>query len=227
MSLADLRKQLISLAEVRSVPIVGVADLALALDAEPNCLELIPGEFSRAVVFGLPLQNTVLETIVDRPTPLYFHNYRQANYLLDGLALEAAAMIQSAGFRAMAIGTSQLIARHPMRGHVSHRFLGWTAGLGWWGRNNLLVNPDNGSRFRLVSVLTDADLEPDEPTERDCGRCVACVKVCPAGAIAGKRENFDLDKCYGKLCEFAKIPFVGQHICGVCVKACHPPNWPK
>lgn len=227
MSLADLRKRLISLAEARFVPMVGVADLAVVLDAQDDALELVPGEFSRAIVFGLPLQNTVLETIVDRPTPLYFHNYRQANYQLDGLALEAAGMIQADGHRALAIGASQLIARHPMRGHVSHRVLGCAAGLGWWGRNNLLVNPDNGSQFRLVSVLTDASLEPDKPIERDCGRCVACVKVCPAGAIAGKREDFDLDKCYRKLCEFAKIPFVGQHICGVCVKACHPFNWPK
>jgi epoxyqueuosine reductase QueG len=80
---------------------------------------------------------------------------------------------------------------------------------------------------RLVSVLTDAPLQPDAPLDRDCGRCVACVRVCPAEAIQGRREAFRLDLCYQKLSEFTKIPFVGQHICGVCVKACCPDNWPK
>jgi epoxyqueuosine reductase QueG len=88
------------------------------------------------------------------------------------------------------------------------------------------VNPRFGSRVRYVSVLTDAPLEPDSPLKRDCGTCVACVRVCPAHAIKARHEEFQLDACYQTLCEFARIPFVGQHICGVCVKACFPANWP-
>lgn len=239
LSPVDLRKKLTSLAEARFVYLMGVADLDVVLGAWPDALEFIPGEFSRAVVFGIRLQDAVVESIVDRPTPLYFHNYRQANYQLDRLALEAAALLQREGHSALAIAASQNITRDPpsavlgalspskgMRGHVSHRLLGWAAGLGWWGRNNLLVNPDFGARVRYVSVLTDAPLEPDEPLERDCGKCVACLNVCPAAAVKSKREAFDREACYKKLCEFARIPFVGQHICGVCVKACHPSNWP-
>ena len=212
--------------------------------------------FSRALVFGFPLQDAVLESLVDRPTPIYFHLYRQANYQLDSVALEAAALVQHAGFRAIAIAASQIvdrgegeisrergehgagngdgprigtvpISRPIFRGHVSHRLLGWAAGLGWRGRNNLLVNPTYGSRVRYVSVLTDAPIEPDRPLDRDCGKCVACLRVCPAEAIQGKCEDFRLDLCYAKLCEFARIPFVGQHICGVCVKTCHPSHWPS
>ena len=227
MSPVDLRKKLTSLAEARLVYLLGVADLDVVLQAWPDALESVPGGFSRAVVFGIPLQNPAVESVVDRPTPLYFHNYRQTNYQLDRLALESALLIQREGYSALAIATSQNIARDPMRGHVSHRVLGWAAGLGWWGRNNLLINPEFGSRVRYVSVLTDAPLEPDKPLERDCGKCVACLCVCPADAIRGKREAFDREACYQKLCEFVRIPFVGQHICGICVKACHPSNWPE
>lgn len=227
MSSADLRRKLRSLAGTRSACLFGVADLATALRAEPDALELVPGSFTRAVVFGIPLQNAVIESIVDRPTPLYFHNYRQVNYQLDGLALEAAGLLQGEGHSVLAVAASQLIAREAMRGHLSHRLLGWAAGLGWWGRNNLLVNAEYGSRVRYVTVLTDAPMDPDVPLGRDCGTCVACVHVCPARAIKGKREGFELEACYEKLCEFARIPFVGQHICGVCVKACHPSNWPE
>lgn len=227
MSSVDLRKKLMSLAETRFVYLSGVADLGGALEIEPDLLANVPGDFTRAVVFGMSLQDAVIESIVDRPTPLYFHNYRQTNYRLDGLALEAAALIQQEGYNAVAIAASQLVSRDPMRGHVSHRTLGWAAGLGWHGRNNLLVHPEYGSRFRLASVLTDAPLEPDEPLDRDCDTCVACVRVCPAGAIRKNPKEFDLESCYRKLCEFARIPFVGQHICGVCLKACYPSNWPE
>ena len=226
MSSLDLRNRLLFLAEARPLCVFGVAALDVVLDAEPHALELVPGRFTRAVVFGIPLQDAVVESIVDRPTPLYFHNYRQTNYELDSLALAAALLLQGEGHRALAVAASQLIAREPMRGHVSHRVLGWAAGLGWRGRNNLLVNPRFGSRVRYVSVLTDAPLETDEPLRRDCGTCAACVRVCPAHAIKARHEDFQLDACYQTLCVFARIPFVGQHICGVCVKACFPANWP-
>jgi epoxyqueuosine reductase len=227
VSASDLRNRLQSLAEARFMRAFGVADLDVVRAAEPDALRGVPGEWPRAVVFGLPLPDAVLESIEDRPTPLYFHAYRQANYQLDSTALEAAATLQAAGHRAIAIAASQIVQHEPMRGHVSHRLLGWAAGLGWWGRNNLLVNPSFGSRVRYVSVLTDAPLEADRPLQRDCGTCVACVRVCPAEAIHGRREEFALDRCYAKLSEFTRIPFVGQHICGVCVKACHPSHWTK
>ena len=226
LSTEDLRNQLQSLAGARFMYVFGVADLDVVRRAEPDALSPVPGNWTRAVVFGMPLQDAVLESLVDRPTPLYFHLYRQVNYQLDSVALESAALIQHAGYGAIPIAASQLIAHDPMRGHVSHRLLGWAAGLGWWGRNNLLVNPAHGSRVRYVSILTDAPLEPDRPIERDCGTCVACLRACPAEAIKGRREEFRLDLCYAKLCEFARIPFVGQHICGLCVKACHPSHWP-
>jgi len=227
LSAADLRNTLISLAGARPAYRFGVADLDVACADEPDLLQHVGDGFTRACVFAIPLQNAAVETVVDRPTPLYFHNYRQINYELDTLAMKAALVLQEAGHRALAIAASQIVSRDPMRGHVSHRVLAWAAGLGWWGRNNLLVNPDYGARVRLVSVLTDAPLVPDRPLERDCSTCFACVKVCPADAIAERREDFQLDRCYAKLCEFTKIPYVGQHICGVCVKACHPTNWPK
>jgi epoxyqueuosine reductase QueG len=88
------------------------------------------------------------------------------------------------------------------------------------GRNNLLVNYELGSRFRLVTILTDMPLEVNEPLERDCGECRKCLSVCPAEAIRERREDFDHWKCFEKLREFHKLPNIGQHICGICVKAC-------
>lgn len=198
----------------------GIADLERMQVADPALLDLVPGDFRRAVVIGMRLQDAALNGIVDRPTPLYFHNYRQTNYRLDRAASELADMIQDAGHAALAVPASQIIERNPMRGHVSHRRLGQAAGLGFIGRSCLLVNPRYGARMRYVSVLTDQAFEPDSPVEGECGSCRRCAELCPAQAIGETSEAFDPDKCYAKLGEFTRLPFIGQHICGVCVKAC-------
>jgi len=102
--------------------------------------------------------------------------------------------------------------------------IGKLAGLGWIGRNNLLVNPQLGSRYRLVTILTDMPLVNDEALNRDCGKCMACLKTCPAKAIKENKEDFDHWACLDKLKEFRRQGVVGQHICGVCVKACKGPK---
>jgi len=63
-------------------------------------------------------------------------------------------------------------------------------------------------------------LAADKPLETDCGKCRACLEPCPAQAIKELREDFDYQECYEKLKEFKRSGIVGQHICGVCVKAC-------
>ncbi len=207
-------------AEPHAARALGVADLGALAARRPDALAMVPDGYTRAVVAGVRLSAAAVETVEDRPTPLYFHHYRQANYQLDRLAFALADELQEAGYRALAIPASQIVARDPMRGHVSHRLLGRFAGLGHIGRSGLLVHPRYGARMRYVSVLTDAPLPAAVPFEGDCGDCRACLTPCPASAIGERIEDFDLDACYRKLTEFTRIPFVGQHICGVCVKTC-------
>ncbi len=202
--------------------VFGVADVASLREDFDSAFRLCPRQFTRAVVLGVRLQQAVLEDIADCPTPLYFHHYKQVNYLLDRIALSLASEVQSRGFRALPIPASQIVQRQPARGQLSHKLLGWQAGLGWRGRNSLLIHPEFGAQVRYVSVLTDLELPADTPLQMDCGSCHACLEVCPAGAIHDEPLAFDLEACYAKLCEFSKLPYVGQHICGVCVKACNP-----
>jgi epoxyqueuosine reductase QueG len=220
ISMDIFRQDLETLAREMGARAFGVADLDSLRKKIPGLLKLVGDDYSRAVVFGIRLQQAALESVTDKPTPIYFHNYRQVNYQLDGTACLVADKIQDAGHRALAVPASQIIRKDPMTGHISHKLLGWAAGIGFIGRNTLLVHPLYGAQMRYVSVLTDMPLAPDRPHTGDCGTCRACVEVCPARAIGGRREDFDLEACYEKLTEFTRMPFIGQHICGVCVKAC-------
>ena len=173
-----------------------------------------------AISMGLRLSDPILEEIVDSPTKIYYHHYRQANMALDQLAFKVAGFVQAEGYNALPVPASQILDWERQNSHLSHKKIAKLAGLGFIGRNNLLVNPGFGARIRLVSILTDMPLETDEPLKRDCGDCKACIEVCPAGAIKENKDDFDHIKCYEKLKEFRNKRIVGQFICGVCVKAC-------
>jgi epoxyqueuosine reductase len=59
----------------------------------------------------------------------------------------------------------------------------YRAGLGWYGKSTNLLLPGRGSWFVLGSVVTDADLPPDQPVADGCGACRRCLDGCPTGAI--------------------------------------------
>jgi epoxyqueuosine reductase QueG len=197
----------------------GVADITLARE-EFNLDKELKVKFDRGVSLGKRLIDAVMDDIKNSPTPLYFHHYRQLNFFLDRAALLLSSLIQDLGFNALPIPASQIIDWEKQRAHLSHKRVGYLAGLGWIGRNNLLVNPGLGARFRLVTVLTDMPLEADKPLEAGCSECRKCLSVCPVQAIKEQTENFDHWACFEKLKEFRSAGLTSQHICGVCVKAC-------
>lgn len=202
----------------------GVCNLEELADSYPDVFEGLPQSFTRALVFGIPVPAACLAGIVDRPTLIYFHHYRQLNYILDRFAIQVSLAVEQTGSEALAVPASQVTSWRPVpRGHISHKLLAAAAGLGWWGRNNLLVTPRHGSRIRLASVLTNLQIKTSNaPVKTECGSCKTCISACPAGAIAEDPADFNAELCSQKLAEFSKMQFIGQRICGVCVKACGP-----
>ena len=217
--LKEYKKELKKFIEDLGIALFGVAR-AEPIKKEFLFSDEILKDLEYTISLGLRLSDYVLEDITSFPTKIYFHHYRQANAILDQIAFKVSNFIQNKGYKALAVPASQIIDWEKQTAHLSHKKIGEMAGIGFIGRNNLLVNPEIGSRFRLVTILTNMPLEPDKRLSIGCGECRACISVCPAEAIKERKEDFDHIRCFEKLKEFRDKRLVGQFICGVCVKAC-------
>ena len=72
------------------------------------------------------------------------------------------------------------------------------SGLGWIGKNSLLINKKMGSYFFIAEIISDLDLEYDSPVSDMCGKCTRCIDACPTDAIT-KAQVIDAQKCISYL----------------------------
>jgi len=73
------------------------------------------------------------------------------------------------------------------------------AGLGWTGKNTLLIHPRAGSYFFLAELIIDLDLQPDVQMKDYCGTCTRCIDACPTDAISPQGYIVDGSRCISYL----------------------------
>lgn len=84
-------------------------------------------------------------------------------------------------------------------GPVMERAWAERGGLGWRGKNTLLIHPREGSYFFLAVMIVDMELEPDSAMTDHCGRCRKCIDACPTEAISDAGYVLDGSKCISYL----------------------------
>lgn len=98
---------------------------------------------------------------------------------------------------------------------VSHRVVAEHAGIGWRGKNELVINPRYSCAIRLASVATPLPLEPTTTQYAGCGDCRSCLNECPFLRNKETLENFR-EHCRRFMLGLGLEDFV----CGICIKAC-------
>lgn len=182
------------------------------------------------IAIGISLNPDVIEGISEGPTREYYGEYKRVNKLLDEIVLSCVKYINSLGYNAIGQTTTYVAEDDNLTTPLPHKTVATRAGLGWIGKNALLITTEYGSAIRISSILTDMMLVTDTPINTSsCGKCTKCTEACPASGIKGKLWNINITreelidpfKCRKKARELLKQNIgIESAICGKCINVC-------
>ena len=144
----------------------------------------------------------------------WYHKLNQAlNETVESLAVEASGISIPATTSGVATKISHVEEYYPRV--VSHRVGAELSGVGWRGKNELIVHPEYSCAIRLASIITPYRIEPTKPLKQDCGECQACQNVCPFLKHKDRLDNYR-EQCR----RYINSLELDDEVCGKCIKAC-------
>jgi len=125
----------------------------------------------------------------------FFIVHRLLLLITSFIMLKAIAFLDRHGYRAIEKHEKEDLPLTP------DKLIAYEAGLGVYGKSGLILHPELGNRIALGSILTDAELPPDEKLVdfHPCSECDLCIQTCPAGAFGSTGQyhlNWSEEKCF-------------------------------
>lgn len=227
-----LNRKITGLMKSYFVDYIGFADLK----SYQNELVKFGGDivkgYNSGISIGIAIPDSIVDFLPQRSDQnvsceYKTHGYDVLNQRLNLTASYLSSYLNQKGFTTLPVAVADRTDEENAIPTVSHKMIAHIAGLGWIGKNCLLITKEHGPRVRFISILTNAPLKTvDNPLTQQCNDCEECVKVCPVKAIKGKiyipgesrEERFDFLKCQNYY-EYMKK--TGKYdVCGMCLYSC-------
>ena len=180
-------------------------------------------EAKSVIAMAVPMPLPIVEST---PSINYQELYTTSNIMLDRIAYDLVLWLTAKGYPAIwaprdCYSDLKYLINNAMSS-FSHVIAGYLAGLGTIGWNHTLLTKEYGPRHRLVSILTSAEIEPDEVMREElCLHCDVCRKLCPVQALSGDRKDkfarMDMNACTVR---HQELKDAGNWPCGICTKVC-------
>jgi len=156
------------------------------------------------------------------------HAYTIVNNRLDIASSLISSFLLESGYQSLPIPAAERTDIDNAIPTVSHKMIAHLAGLGWIGKNCLLITPAYGPRIRLTSILTNAEIDSNTTIiQNQCGQCNKCIEICPSHALLGREyidgeereKRMDYRKCEMYYEEMGKNEKI-KAVCGMCLYIC-------
>ncbi|TFG28276.1 epoxyqueuosine reductase [Candidatus Thorarchaeota archaeon] len=186
-------------------------------------------ESGSIISIGVAYRNPIIDYIDDKQTgevdyPLwneYAKEYDRINQVLNRIAPSIASRFEGIPLKATIggmIGDVEHVWEYwPLV--VSHRVVAENSGIGWRGKNQLIIHEKFSCAIRFASIITTMPLEHGEKIESMCGDCRACEDAC--GFIRHRDILPDYRENCHRYIQFLKSKGIEKDICGKCIKACY------
>ena len=164
--------------------LVGFADLSplkgmLAGDATTF-------EFPCAVTFAVEIPKDAARASLDKPSEEMRSAYKMCNKKLKEAGERIVQLLIAEGYKARFIDPAQRVNPEKLLGPMSQKAIASLSGMGWIGKNGLLITESYGPRQRMGAVLTDMPVTREAKlVDNQCGTCTACIDRCAMKVLKG------------------------------------------
>ncbi|MBM3183201.1 MAG: epoxyqueuosine reductase [Chloroflexi bacterium] len=192
-----LKQEITKLAREMGIDKIGVTTRERLSDAPPSGdLTYVLPSAKSAISLAVALDKQAIRDFLSKKDQMAHTRDHRASYMRvieAGMTLEK--LLHEKGHEAKTLWPNYEYRKGQpflsMAPPLSHRYVAVAAGIGWLGWSGNVLTPEYGATVSLLSIVTSAELEPDEPMEQrdSCDKCRLCTASCPSYFISTKEET--------------------------------------